>query len=115
LESGYTVGWLLPAGGVARVHLLFPDPWPKKRHRRRRLLNAEFLAGVHRVLEPDGEFLFKSDHGAYFDDACAAVGASGLFQRVPWTGDEFEYPMTDFERQWLADGRQVNRARWVRR
>jgi tRNA (guanine-N7-)-methyltransferase len=115
LESAYTIGWLLPSAAVARVHLLFPDPWPKLRHRTRRLVNTEFLGGLHRVLEPGGEFLFKSDHAAYFDDTCAAVEAVGRFRRLPWSGDEFFYPPTGFERRWLADGRQVHRARWVLR
>ena len=41
--------------------LLYPDPWPKKRHNRRRFVSAEALAHFHRILQPDGQFLFASD------------------------------------------------------
>ena len=67
LESRYTVEWLLPGDSVSRLHLLCPDPWPKARHHRRRLLQPEFLAAVARVLEPGGEFLFKTDNEEYFE------------------------------------------------
>ena len=50
LDSRYVVEWLLPDDGVSRLHLLCPDPWPKLRHNRRRLVQAEFLEAVRRVL-----------------------------------------------------------------
>ena len=51
LESTYALAWLLPAASVSRLHLLCPDPWPKKGHHRRRLFNdAEFLDGLARGL-----------------------------------------------------------------
>ena len=50
----------LPAAAFERVYLLYPDPWPKARHNRRRFVNAETLAQIHRVLEPRGQFLFAT-------------------------------------------------------
>jgi len=113
LESAYTVGWLLPEGGVARAHLLCPDPWPKKKHHRRRLVDGGFVKGLHRVLEPGGEFLFKSDHAEYFEESVAQVRETGLLEEVEWSADAFFYPETDFERQWKAEGKTVRRARFV--
>jgi tRNA (guanine-N7-)-methyltransferase len=112
LESRYTVEWLLAAGSVGRLHLLCPDPWPKTRHQRRRLVQPEFVAAVARVLAPGGEWLFKSDDADY----CAWVGACaagcGELEPLDWPDGAFFYPPSDFERQWLAAGRTIGRLRW---
>jgi len=115
LESGYSLGWLLPTASVSRLHLLCPDPWPKKKHAARRLVNQdEFLNGLARVLMPGGEFLLKTDDAVYFEDAQASLGARAEFERLDWPEDAFFYPTTDFEAHWLSIGREMNRARWRR-
>ena len=115
LESGYSVGWLLPTASVSRLHLLCPDPWPKKKHAARRLVNQEeFLNGLARVLKPGGEFLLKTDDAVYFEDALVSLGARAEFERLDWPEDAFFYPTTDFEAYWLSLGRTMNRARWRR-
>ncbi|TDU63200.1 tRNA (guanine-N7-)-methyltransferase [Prosthecobacter fusiformis] len=113
LESGYTVGWLLPAASVTRLHLLCPDPWPKKKHAARRLVNQdEFLNGLARVLQPGGEFLLKTDDRVYYEDALASFAARPDFALLEWPEDAFFYPVTDFESHWLESGRTIHRARW---
>lgn len=113
LESGYSTGWLLPTASVSRLHLLCPDPWPKKKHAARRLVNQEeFLNGLTRVLKPGGEFLLKTDDAVYFEDALASLGNRPEFERLDWSADAFFYPTTDFEAHWLAMGRDIHRARW---
>lgn len=111
LDSRYCVEWLLPEASVSRLHLLCPDPWPKVRHHRRRLVQVEFLAAVRRVLEPGGEFLFMTDHAEYFEWACAQVAAFGGFERLEWREDSFFYPKTDFQMQWEAEGKSMHRLR----
>lgn len=116
LDSSYTVGWLLPTAGVARLHLLCPDPWPKLRHRKHRLVNdPEFLAGLERIIAPRGEFLLKTDHEDYFGNAIENLAERTALERAPWLNDGQPYALTDFERQWLAQGLTVHRARWRRR
>lgn len=115
LESRYTVEWLLPENSVSRLHLLCPDPWPKARHHRRRLLQPEFLAAVAAVLEPGGEFLFKTDNDEYFEWALEQFEACASLVEEEWPDDAFFYPLTDFERQWLAEGRTIRRIRLRRR
>ncbi len=114
LESAYTVAWLLPSSCVSRLHLLCPDPWPKKKHAARRLVNQdEFLTGLARVLAPGGEFLLKTDDLPYFEDALASLESrASSFERLAWEEDAFYYPTTDFERSWLDLGRVIYRARW---
>lgn len=115
LESGYSTGWLLPTASISRLHLLCPDPWPKKKHAARRLVNQEeFLNGLARVLKSGGEFLLKTDDAVYFEDALASLGNRPEFERLDWSADAFFYPLTDFESHWLAMGRDIHRARWRR-
>ena len=115
LESAYTLAWLLPAGCASRVHLLFPDPWPKKRHAFHRFVHPDNLAGIHRVLAPDAPFFFKTDHEEYFNEATEVVDVSPLFERRPWISQKEFYPITDFEQQWIDQGKRILSARWTRR
>lgn len=114
LESAYTVAWLLPRASVSRLHLLCPDPWPKKKHVARRLVKqAEFLDGLTRILAPGGEFLLKTDDQPYFEDALLSMESrTHQFERLDWPADAFFYPSTDFEQSWLDIGRVIHRARW---
>jgi tRNA (guanine-N7-)-methyltransferase len=111
LESRYVTEWLLPEGGVSRMHLLCPDPWPKLRHHRRRLVQIEFLAAVWRALEPGGEFLFMTDHEEYSVWAEEKVAAFGEFERMVWNEDTFFYPKTDFQQFWESTGKAIWRLR----
>jgi tRNA (guanine-N7-)-methyltransferase len=114
LETAYTVGWLLPRGTASRVHLLFPDPWPKKKHARHRLFRPDFLDEVRQLLLPGGELLFKTDHEDYAAEAREVV-AAGLpgWKPAPWEEGDFFYPRTDFETQWLALGKSIHRVRLI--
>jgi len=57
----------LPALSLTRVYCYFSDPWPKRRHAERRVVNAALLPPLERVLAPGGEFWFKTDVGYYFN------------------------------------------------
>jgi tRNA (guanine-N7-)-methyltransferase len=74
----------LPDACLSRIFLLFPDPWPKKRHNRRRFVQPDTLSDLARVAAPEAEFLFASDHMDYVAWTLAAV------HRHPdwtWTGE----------------------------
>ncbi len=111
LDSKYVVEWLLPEASVSRIHLLCPDPWPKFRHHRRRLVQIPFLTAVKTALEPGGEFLFMTDHEEYFEYACQNIHDSGMFGILPWEEDSFFYPKTDFQIQWEGEGKSMHRIR----
>ena len=111
LDSRYVVEWLLPEAQVSRLHLLCPDPWPKLRHHRRRLVQSEFLEAVQRVLVPGGEFLFMTDHEEYFQWAVGKVTEFGKFEILEWTEESFFYPKTDFQQQWESEGKSMFRLR----
>ena len=63
---GERLHFLFAPGEVDRVFFFFPDPWPKSRHRGRRLAQGAFFDSVHRILRPGGEFFIKTDHYDYF-------------------------------------------------
>ena len=72
-------------GDVDLVHVLFPDPWPKRRHRKRRLISPEFVALLARRMRPGGTFGFASDFGDYVADARRVLENSGMFAAAePW-------------------------------
>ena len=67
IESSYAVRYLLPVGSIERFYLLFPDPWPKRRHHRRRIMRPDFLKSIHAALQRDGGFYIATDDADYFD------------------------------------------------
>jgi tRNA (guanine-N7-)-methyltransferase len=107
LESLYTLEWLLPPESVSRLHLLCPDPWPKAKHHRRRLFQEPFLKAVMRVLIPDGELLFKTDHTEYFEWSEEQLDNFPALEKIAWPEDAFFYPKTDFQLQWEAEGKTL--------
>lgn len=112
VDSNYAVEWLLPYGFASRIHFLCPDPWPKKKHAaRRQMCRLDFLKALHALLADDGELLFMTDAAAYFEEAVAVQEDCPFFEREPWAEGDFFYAKTDFEEQWLAEGRTMHRLR----
>jgi tRNA (guanine-N7-)-methyltransferase len=70
----------LPGVCLTRIYLLYPDPWPKARHAKRRFVNGESLGHIHRTLKPDGLFLFASDSADYAARTRAHVASHGGFR-----------------------------------
>jgi tRNA (guanine-N7-)-methyltransferase len=76
LETSYAVRYLLPENSVETFYLLFPDPWPKRRHRCRRIVTTKFLESIHRALAPGGSFHIATDQRDYFEQIeCLAHAA----------------------------------------
>lgn len=69
----------LPAQSAARVLIPFPDPWPKARHHKRRIVQPELLAAIHRVLKTDGELWVMTDWPSYAHHAIATLHLSPHF------------------------------------
>lgn len=79
VETAYFVQQMLPADSVALFHLMFPDPWPKRRHWRRRVVTADFLASIHRALVPHGLLRIATDQVAYFQEIERLAGQATQF------------------------------------
>ena len=114
VDNPYALRHLLPVGAVARVHLLFPDPWPKAKHAKNRLVRPDVCQDVAQLLAPGGEWLFKTDHPEYFEEALAVIRASGHFNEINWPDDAFPLP-TDGFRAVVAGRRKIDPARPLRR
>jgi len=66
IESGYFLKYLMPPNSVAALHIYFPDPWPKRKHRDNRLVNDGFPALARAVLEMEGTVYLRTDDADYF-------------------------------------------------
>jgi tRNA (guanine-N7-)-methyltransferase len=109
VEIDYAVRYLLVPDSVSRFHLSFPDPWPKRRHHTRRLVDEEFLGAINTALEPNGELWIKTDHVEYFRWIEKMVTLAGVtFAQLPW---EDEYPNTDFDETFAAGNAPIYRLR----
>jgi tRNA (guanine-N7-)-methyltransferase len=109
--------WLFSEGitsaSVAAVHVYFPDPWWKQRHRKRRLFTPEFAEQSARVLMPGGRLHFVSDVQAYFEESVKMLADQSQLQRLADPPVDGEY-LTNFERKYRQEGRPIYRSLWQR-
>ena len=89
------LAWL-PPNSLARVELLYPDPWPKRRHWKRRLVQDESVASMGRVLRPGGEFRFATDVADYASWTLGRVLRSPQFEWTAERADDWRHPWRDF-------------------
>ena len=93
---------------LAVLHVYFPDPWPKKRHHKRRLIQEPFLQQAQRILKPGGRLQVVTDHKDYFEHIEPVVRGSKLtiidYNR-PGSAAEGEFVGTNFERKYKREGR----------
>jgi tRNA (guanine-N7-)-methyltransferase len=109
IESSYFLQHLLPPLSAAALHIYFPDPWPKKKHRKHRLVVGNFPALAGAALASGGVVYFRTDDADYFTQMIEVFTASGEFQEVETPAELAKLP-TDFEREFVARGVQTLRA-----
>jgi len=97
----------LEPGSVRAFHVYFPDPWPKKRHHKRRFFTAEAVAALHAALEPGGRVWVATDFADYFPLILEVFAQTPGFRRIAW--DEPVEPLTAFERKYRLQGRTIHR------
>ena len=110
IETAYALRYLLPHGTVSIAHVGFPDPWPKRYHQRRRLIQDGFMEALHAILCEGGELRVKTDDEPYFQWMERVFDRAKGYERIDWPEDP-EYPITDFERRFTAQGLPIYRAR----
>jgi tRNA (guanine-N7-)-methyltransferase len=109
IESAYFLQYLLPPHSAGALHIYFPDPWPKKKHRRHRLINPDFPALARAALTPDGTVFLRTDDADYFQQMNEVFAAAKAFVPVETPAVLAEI-VTDFERDFNAQGIPTLRA-----
>jgi tRNA (guanine-N7-)-methyltransferase len=103
---------MVPDGLLAGIHLFFPDPWPKKRHHKRRLVQPPFAALAARRLAPGGYFHAATDWPEYAEQMDAVLSAEPLLEKA--AGGKTR-PVTKFERRGIGLGHPVRDLLFLRR
>jgi len=109
VESAYFLEFLLPRHSVSALHLYFPDPWPKRKHQRHRIVNERFPLISEQVLLPGGIVYLRTDHVEYFEQMQTVFAGAKQFSAIE-TPSELSDVLTDFEKDFIAQGIQTNRA-----
>jgi tRNA (guanine-N7-)-methyltransferase len=94
-DAIFLLRWL-PAGSLARVDLIYPDPWPKRRHWKRRFVRDATVAEIARVLRPGGEFRFASDWPDYVTWTLRHLTAAPAFDWTAERADDWRLPWPGF-------------------
>jgi len=101
----------LPLACVSVLHVYHPDPWPKKRHHKRRLFQPEFVEAGVRVLAPGGIWRVQSDHEEYFGIIRNLLDARPELVPIPFEdrGGEEDWQGTNFEIKYAREGRSIHK------
>ncbi len=101
---------MIPDASLSEIHIYFPDPWPRKREQKRRIIRAEVLAQMRRTLVAGGAGIYVTDHHEYFEIAAPRIAE--LFRtetRIPGPDDP---PRTNYEAKYRAEGREIYEVRF---
>ena len=99
--------WVSP-GSVSAFHVYFPDPWPKKKQRKRRLLDGVFLELLTAKLEPGGFVRIATDHPGYADELEPLLQTVPALEELEWDSLPAP-PATHYEIKYRAEGRSIRR------
>jgi len=109
---------LVPEASLRAVHVYFPDPWWKKRHKKRRVFTEELVTQISRSLEPGGELSLASDVLEYFTLIQSLIAANLQYQERPVpeqnAPEHARDYLTSFERKYRLEGRPIFRAHYAR-
>ena len=118
-DDGRHVLRALPAASISRAFVLFPDPWPKRKHAKRRLLNPDTVSLLARVMRPGAELRIGTDIGDYVRTLLIALHAHPAFaweaaSPSDWRVRPDDWPQTRYEQKALREGRRGYFFRFVR-
>jgi tRNA (guanine-N7-)-methyltransferase len=113
IEAAYFLERLLPPASAQAMHIYFPDPWPKRRHHKHRLINERFPMLARQALAQGGVVYLRTDEADYFRRMTEVFEGCAFFAETP-TPAELAATLTDFERDFLEKGIQTLRAAYRR-
>ena len=118
IENGYFLEWLLPPNTASALHVYFPDPWPKKKHRKNRLVNERFPALARKALIPGGVVYLRTDDEDYYAQIVGVFAGNPVFRPIA-TPPELASIRTDFEMEFQSRGIRTllaaYRCDWIKR
>lgn len=114
IEAAYFLSYMLPPNSISALHVYFPDPWPKRRHHPRRLIQLSFFDAAARALQPGGGLFLRTDDASYFAQMTITGDAHPHFEKSS-TPVEIAGFITDFERDFMAQGISTHQAAYRRR
>lgn len=110
-DARHLVMHQMPPECVGILHIYHPDPWPKKRHHKRRLIQPAFLAAVAEILVPGGRVAIQTDHAEYFQQIREVARGARRLEEVPFDVPEAGIVegrvQTNFEIKYLREGRSI--------
>jgi tRNA (guanine-N7-)-methyltransferase len=117
-DARHVLRWL-PDASISRAFLLFPDPWPKKRHRKRRFVSRETLGMLARVMRAGAELRIATDIGDYVHSILLAARCLPDFRwlasgAADWRSRPADWPSTRYEQKAIREGRHCTYLRFVR-
>ncbi len=117
-DAGFFLRDFVPDSSLAAIHIYFPDPWPKARHHKRRLIQPALMAQLERALIPGGRVQIVTDHPDYWAHIEPVVRGSLLEvveYQTPGSAAAGEVAGTNFERKYITEGRAFHAIAAVRR
>jgi tRNA (guanine-N7-)-methyltransferase len=108
-EAGFFIDEFVTDGSISVLHIYFPDPWPKARHNKRRLIQEKFMPKVLRILKPGGRLQVVTDHADYWAQIEPTVRNVKELEVIdynrPGAAKDGEFVGTNFERKYAREGR----------
>ena len=101
---------MIPDASVAEVHIYFPDPWPRKREQKRRIIRAEVLSELRRVMTDGASGIFVTDHSDYYEAAAPLIAQFFRSEACALTGSDL--PRTNYEAKYREEGRPIFEVRF---
>ncbi len=118
-DARYFVMQQLSPKCLSALHIYHPDPWPKKRHHKRRLIQQDFVDAAVRTLRPGARWAVQTDHAEYYEQIEPLLRSHMQLREVPYDdpafGIENEKTATNYETKYLREGRPIYRLAVVRR
>ena len=101
---------MIPDASLSEIHIYFPDPWPRKREQKRRIIRPDALAEMRRALVDGGTGIYVTDHREYFEIAAPLIAEFFRAEaRIPGPDDP---PRTNYEAKYRAEGRGIYEVRF---
>lgn len=111
IDAAHFVRVVCPPASLTALHVYHPDPWPKRRHWKRRLIQPLFVDAAVRALVPGGHWAVQTDHAEYFEQIQALLRGHAELREVPFDDPEFGVEAarvaTNYEIKYLKEGRKI--------